>query len=468
MTARPAAPEEFEVAVSFADDDRAYVRRVVVELRRRGVRVFSDDPHDVGLWGKDLVVELDDVFQRRSRFVLIFISRAYVRDQWSRHELRGALARAIRERREYVLPARFDGTVVPGLPDTVRHVDCALVTPERLAGMVCEKVGHTGAAPPARPAFSAASGLGELVLGERVEQPAPPLSVAFGAGDTVLVADHTAAVHRWSLSDGSRLPGLPRGEKLGVATRVVAGTEQPAVAIPGQRRVTLVHLDGARRRSIEVPLGSGEYLVPAGGRRFATYSERRISVRDFADGAVLWEQPCPHSLATVTISADGESVAAASATELTAVSRRDARPRRYRFTNLPGAGSLLSFSPGGEELACGSFREILVVRPDTDEVVYRRPLSWGEVAMNLGVTWFPRLRCLPGGDVLWLVNRRIALVRGSRSDLLWLPHEGRCDDIALDPTGCLVAVVTEGGLLQVYRIGDRGTPAEAGAPDAMA
>jgi hypothetical protein len=138
--------EEYDVAVSFADEDRPYVDQVVRVLRRRGVRVFTDDPMSVDMWGKDRVTELDDVYRHRSRFVLVFVSAAYVRDRWTRHGLRSAMARALEERSEYVLPARFDDTDVPGLPGTIRHVDCRLVTSRQVADMLCAKLGR--AAPP--------------------------------------------------------------------------------------------------------------------------------------------------------------------------------------------------------------------------------------------------------------------------------------------------------------------------------
>src|SRR5437660_1742383 len=115
---------EFDVAVSYADEDRPYVERVVRELQRLGARVYDRDGRDVELWGKDRVTEFADVFQHRSRAVVIFVSRHYVNGVWSRHELRSALANAIRVPHVYVLPARFDDSPVPGLPDTVSQVDC--------------------------------------------------------------------------------------------------------------------------------------------------------------------------------------------------------------------------------------------------------------------------------------------------------------------------------------------------------
>jgi hypothetical protein len=133
---------DYEVAVSFADEDRDYVSRVVAALKRRRMRVFYDADHEASLFGRDLAEVFDDVFRHRSRYVVIFVSQHYVRKQWTRYELRSVLARAIQERQGYVLPARFDDSDVPGVPPTVRHVDCRTTTPEALADIICQKLGR--------------------------------------------------------------------------------------------------------------------------------------------------------------------------------------------------------------------------------------------------------------------------------------------------------------------------------------
>jgi hypothetical protein len=131
---------DFQVAVSFADEDREYVERVVIALCALGVIVFYDADHAVELWGLDLMTSFDDVYRFRSQFVVIFVSRHYVSKQWTRHELRSALARALDEKEEYILPARFDDSDLPGVPSTVRHVDCRRMLPEELAQMIHRKV----------------------------------------------------------------------------------------------------------------------------------------------------------------------------------------------------------------------------------------------------------------------------------------------------------------------------------------
>jgi TIR domain len=140
-----ASGHDFQVAMSFADEDREYVSRVVDALRVRDLHVFYDADHTVELWGRDLTAYFDDVYRRRSQFVVIFVSRHYASKQWTRHELKSALARALAEKQEYVLPARFDDTDLPGLPPTIHHVDCRELTPDGLAEMIHQKILRSGA-----------------------------------------------------------------------------------------------------------------------------------------------------------------------------------------------------------------------------------------------------------------------------------------------------------------------------------
>ena len=132
---------DYDVCLSFAGEEREYVDEVANQLRERGIRVFYDKYEDVALWGKDLYVHLDDIYRHSARYCVMFISKNYANRLWTNHERRSAQARAIAENAEYILPARFDSTEIPGLPDTVGYVDLRETKLERLVKMIEEKIG---------------------------------------------------------------------------------------------------------------------------------------------------------------------------------------------------------------------------------------------------------------------------------------------------------------------------------------
>lgn len=135
-----ARPDRYDVALSFAGEDRAYVEKVAEALKASGIEVFYDAYEKVELWGKNLVDHLAEIYQKRSRFVVMFISKHYVQKAWPTHERQHAQARALVAREQYILPARFDDTEVPGMTSTVAYVDLRQVTPEELASMIKAKL----------------------------------------------------------------------------------------------------------------------------------------------------------------------------------------------------------------------------------------------------------------------------------------------------------------------------------------
>jgi TIR domain len=131
---------QYDVCLSFAGEDRAYVEKVASSLKRSRVAVFYDRYEQADLWGKDLYTHLDSVYRLSAKFCLIFISKSYAKKLWTNHERRSAQARAFLENDEYILPVRMDSSEVPGLLPTVGYIDATLVSPSELAKLVVEKL----------------------------------------------------------------------------------------------------------------------------------------------------------------------------------------------------------------------------------------------------------------------------------------------------------------------------------------
>ena len=103
--------------------------------------MFYDEFEKIQLWGKSLAEELQAVYEHRANLVVFFVSKAWVDKAWPRQERRAALSRAVLERREFVLPVRFDDTPVPGLSEDISYVSAKEHSPAELASMIAEKLG---------------------------------------------------------------------------------------------------------------------------------------------------------------------------------------------------------------------------------------------------------------------------------------------------------------------------------------
>lgn len=131
---------DYEVALSFAGENRNYVESVAKYLTKHGVVVFYDKFEEVELWGKDLVERLGEVYGEKSRYCVMFISKYYDRKPWAILERKSAFARALMHKKEYILPVRLDGTEVSGILSTMAFVDATNKNPDELGEMIVKKL----------------------------------------------------------------------------------------------------------------------------------------------------------------------------------------------------------------------------------------------------------------------------------------------------------------------------------------
>lgn len=135
---------EYEVALSFAGEQRDYVEKVSKELTKLNIRHFYDYNEQVNLWGKNLTQYLDSVYFEKAMYFVPFISEEYVKKMWTILEVNSALDRNMNESRpdfqQYILPVRFDDTRVPGIVGSIAHIDARKKTPQEIAHMIFEKL----------------------------------------------------------------------------------------------------------------------------------------------------------------------------------------------------------------------------------------------------------------------------------------------------------------------------------------
>ncbi len=114
---------KYDVALSFAGEDRKYAEELAELLQSGGYSSFYDKYERTRLWGKDLYQHLSSVYKVQARYCVMFLSQNYARTLWARHELKNAQARAFEENQEYILPVRLDDTEIPGILPTVGYLD---------------------------------------------------------------------------------------------------------------------------------------------------------------------------------------------------------------------------------------------------------------------------------------------------------------------------------------------------------
>ncbi|HPS18421.1 MAG TPA: TIR domain-containing protein [Bacteroidales bacterium] len=130
---------DYDIAFSFAGEQRYYVDIVAKELKRNSIKVFFADDEKVDSWGKYLPDYFAEIFSKKALFCVIFISDEYVKKVWTNHERKSALSRAIRQKEEYILPARFDNSEITGLDD-VSYINLTKYSPYEFAELIIDKL----------------------------------------------------------------------------------------------------------------------------------------------------------------------------------------------------------------------------------------------------------------------------------------------------------------------------------------
>lgn len=140
MTSVSRTGSERDVAISYASEDAALATELADRLESAGVSVFFDRFETAELWGKDLYVELHRRFSDTARYCIIIVSKHYAEKVWTKHELRSAFERALREDREYILPIRLDDVDLPELNKNLVHVDIRKTSIDEVVQYVLDKL----------------------------------------------------------------------------------------------------------------------------------------------------------------------------------------------------------------------------------------------------------------------------------------------------------------------------------------
>ena len=132
---------DYDVAVTFAGEDREFVEEVVRDIASAGYKVFYDQDEQVTLWGEELTEFFPKIYEERSRYAVMFVSRHYAAKAWTRLERRSVLVRALNQPTPYLLPVRLDSTRLTGVRETISYLDGIRIGAKGVAMAIRQKLG---------------------------------------------------------------------------------------------------------------------------------------------------------------------------------------------------------------------------------------------------------------------------------------------------------------------------------------
>ena len=136
-------PFEYEIAISFAGQDRAVAEELASRLRAKSRTVLYDEYQAAELGGSDFVTHIAELYRTKARYCVMLISRHYPLQQWTEAERTFAREHALRDPDEYILPLRVDDSEVPGIPATTEYGDLRPHSLDNIVDMLEEKLTET-------------------------------------------------------------------------------------------------------------------------------------------------------------------------------------------------------------------------------------------------------------------------------------------------------------------------------------
>ena len=146
-----AADYRFEVAISFAGDDKRDLVRTIAKILEDELgsgRVFFDEWFEAELAGPDAQIVLQNIYRRSTRLVVMCVCKRYAEKPWIQEEWRAiqSFERDLRDaasdniKRLRFLPLRFGDGEIDGLFDTGIVPDVRGRFPKQIADLILERL----------------------------------------------------------------------------------------------------------------------------------------------------------------------------------------------------------------------------------------------------------------------------------------------------------------------------------------
>jgi TIR domain len=252
----------YDIALSFAAEQRDYVQQVATRCESSGIRVFYDEFEQANLWGKNLYEHLSSVYSTAARYCLIFVSADYARKAWTTLERRSVQERAFEQHDEYLLPVIFDDTRVPGIWRTLGYIDARTTRPAQLVEIIQNKLNTatdpgrlSGRTHRPRKALrrTDASGLRRVIRRRRGQMGVAAFLVAALAIGIALTLPRWHPATRLSPAGASHPPTAPTADGRTSVPSATATTSPVAVSAVDSALATFGAMEGSCPRSVALP-----------------------------------------------------------------------------------------------------------------------------------------------------------------------------------------------------------------------
>ena len=140
MTRNHNDPFEYDVALSFAGEDKAIAEQFADLLLAKDLRVLFEEYKAEKLGGGDFVSYVAELYRTKAWYCVLFFSQHYPLKKWTHAERTSAQEHALRDAAEYILPLRLDDSEVPGITEGTGYRHARQGSLESIVNFLAEKL----------------------------------------------------------------------------------------------------------------------------------------------------------------------------------------------------------------------------------------------------------------------------------------------------------------------------------------
>ena len=133
----------FEVALTFAGENRSYVEKVAIELETKLGKgnVFYDNFFQADLARLDLDIFLQDIYHNKSNFIVVFLSNNYSEKEWCGLEWRSIRDLIKKKEGEKIILIKMEDFELEGIFSIDGYLNSKKNSPKEISELILKRIG---------------------------------------------------------------------------------------------------------------------------------------------------------------------------------------------------------------------------------------------------------------------------------------------------------------------------------------
>jgi hypothetical protein len=134
---------EYDIALSFAGEDRAVAEEFAELLRAKDIKFLLDEFQPAEEDSNKFDTHLAELYRTKARYCVMLVSQHYPLKTWTETQRVSMQQRVLRDADEYILPIQLDDFEMPGIRETKGYMDLRQHSMESIVSLLEQKLAQT-------------------------------------------------------------------------------------------------------------------------------------------------------------------------------------------------------------------------------------------------------------------------------------------------------------------------------------